>query len=161
MRRIILLQLIITLLLTKLLISGCSGVQSTPTQDNVATSIAESKAIAATLTAEIPPATKTTLPTTTPSPAPSTPTPIPTTGSIHGVLIGADSDQPITGAYIILCSVVDPTIDKPVCLLHADLITITDADGSFDFGKIKPAIPIIIVDFFVDNLPSVKLSAFC
>jgi len=71
-------------------------------------------------------------PTTTARP---TPTATPSTGKIDGALIGRDSGNPISGALVVLCAVVE---DGKKCEVQSDFRATTDAAGAFQMYDVPP-----------------------
>ena len=83
-------------------------------------------------------------PTAIPTPVPptSTPTPEATTGTIQGKLIGAESQQPLIGAAVILCLVVG----EKTCVLQADLVSISGEDGELELTEVPPGSYVVFYD---------------
>jgi hypothetical protein len=108
---------------------GCGETQHTPTTipDKIATGAAKTKAIAATLTAEIPISTQTPIRTLTP-------TSVQGLGAIKGKLIGKNTQQPIMGTTVILCGVIPEDNEK--CQVLPDIKSISQNDGSFSLENV-------------------------
>lgn len=65
------------------------------------------------------------------SPLSPTATPASAMGSVQGVLIERESNEPIASAYVLLCAVIDPAASEPECLSRASLTAVTGTDGGF------------------------------
>lgn len=124
MSRLKLLQQLSGVILITMLLVGCGGSAATPVS-------------------EAP------IPTATPVPPTSTPTPEVTTGIVQGKLIGAESQQPLTGAAVVLCLVVG----EKTCVLQADLVSISGEDGKFELTEVLPGSYVVLYD------PSAKASS--
>ena len=78
------------------------------------------------------------------TPVPPTDTPASAMGSVQGALIKKESSEPIAGAYVLLCAVLDPAASEPECLLRASLTTVTGTDGSFELASVPQGAYVVV-----------------
>jgi hypothetical protein len=128
-----LLQHMIGVTLVALVLIGCSAPAATPTPVPPTVTTVPPTPVPAATSTPLPTATCTQTPTPIPTSTP-TPTPVPTTGSVESRLIGRDTQQPLAGAFIVLCEITDDF----KCTLHAGLTATADTEGWFTVKEVPP-----------------------
>jgi hypothetical protein len=121
------------------LLAACTSLPSSPTPDRIATGVAEAKAIAATLTAEIPKPTTTpvpALPTNTPTAIPATATRVPITATPTPMAINPTPSAPFAHEFRTAYSLGPLTFHEVSRFGHYQVASIEvadlDSDGDLD-----------------------------